>query len=509
MFTKLVALCRPQSVQYLLALIAGLLLPFAFAPAAFYPLAIVAPALLLWLWLKASPKQAFWLGFTFGIGFFGLGVSWVYISIHVFGNTAPLLAAFITALFIIILALYPAMQGYLLTRFFPENSFSKFYLVFPGGWVLLEWLRSWIASGFPWLLLGASQTNSFLKGYAPVIGEFGISFLVVLCSALLVSIFIYGWRVSHRILLAFAAIWIIGGVLTQIHWTKAKGLPLTVTLVQGDVPQQLKWTPDFLKPTLERYTKLSTPYWNTDLIVWPEAAIPDLLNNVQDFITDLRTQAAEHYTTFIIGVPVAEGFNYYNAMLLLHENKQQLYYKRHLVPFGEYLPFERWLRGLIGFFNIPMSNFSAGSMQQPLLQFNNIFIAPFICYEIAYQQEVLPELPQANILVTISNDAWFGHSFASAQHLQIGQLRALETGRYHLFTSNSGMTAIIDPQGNIQASLPPYQIAVLTGKVKSMVGATPLVWMGGKPILIIIGLLVILAYRLQRKSVKQFMQHTD
>ncbi len=494
MFNNLKLLFQYRIVRYLMALIAGLLLPFAFAPAAFYPLAIIAPALLLTLWLNRSPKEAFWLGLIFGSAFFGLGVSWVYISIHEFGDTAPPLAALITALFILILALYPAVQGYVLTRFFPRTNFSKVYLAFPASWALFEWLRSWIGTGFPWLLLGVSQTGSWLKGYAPIIGEYGISFLVILCSALLVTAFLAGWRRCYKSLSVIIIIWLIGGLFTQIHWTRPKGVPFTVTLVQGNIPQQVKWTPDFLKPTLERYMQLSTPYWNSTLVVWPEAAVPALLQDVQPFIKDLQTHAAEHYTTFIIGIPTADGFNYYNSMLLLHNDKQQFYYKRHLVPFGEYVPFDRWLRGLIGFFNIPMSNFSAGAWQQPALQFSNIFIAPFICYEIAYQQEVLPEFPKANILVTISNDAWFGHSFASAQHLQIGQLRALETGRYHLFTSNSGLTAIIDSEGNIQASLPQYETAVLTGEAQSMIGATPLVWLGAKSIIIALVLLLLLAY---------------
>jgi apolipoprotein N-acyltransferase len=500
MLNKLLTICQHKFLKYALALLAGLLLPFAFAPAGFYPLAILCPAILLSLWLNSSAKQVFWLGLIFGISFFGVGASWIYISINEFGNTAAPIAVFITALFVIALALFIAVQGYLLTRFFPYNTASKYYLAFPGGWALFEWLRSWVGSGFPWLFLGASQTNTFLKGYAPVFGEFGISFLVALCSALLVTAYIYGREHAHKSILGIMTIWIVGIVLVQIHWTKPSSVPLTVTLVQGNVPQQLKWTPNFLQPTIDRYIRLSQPYWGSALIVWPEAAIPALLEDVQGFINNLRTQAAEHYTSFIIGIPIADGFKYYNGMLLLNDNKQQVYYKRHLVPFGEYVPFERLLRGLIGFFDIPMSNFSPGPWHQAALHFSNIIIAPFICYEIAYQQEVLPEFPKANILVTISNDAWFGHSFASAQHLQIGQLRALETGRYHLFTANSGITAIIGPQGNIQASLPPYQIAVLTGKIQSMTGSTPLVWLGGKTILLGIGLLLLTAWGMQRKT---------
>ncbi len=493
-----------KSLNYrdLISLLAGGLLAFAFAPFNIYPLAVICPAILLIVWRDCSLKQAFWRGFIFGIGFFGIAASWIFVSIHEFGNTSAPLAVFITSLFVFFLSLYPAVQGYVLTRFFPCDNFSKFCLAFPSSWVLLEWIRGWFLSGFPWLFLGASQVASPLSGLAPVIGEYGISFVVVFCSGLLV----YGfyalftpkkWRAA-LCFLAIILIWVGAALLTSINWTKPQGQPIKVSLVQGNIPQQLKWDPAYLQATLQSYYQLTETHWDSQIIVWPEAAIPMLLNDAKNFLDPLDQEAKQHHTAFITGIPIQDGFDYYNGIISLGIG-HGIYYKRHLVPFGEYVPLDSLLRGLIGIFNIPMSNFSAGPFQQNNLRTDDTIIAPFVCYEIAYPKLVLSLLPQANLLLTVSNDAWFGDSFAPAQHLQIGQMRALETGRYHLFSSNTGLTAIITPQGKIQASAPPFQKAVLTGTVQKLVGATPYVWMGYIPILVLMGLLFLIAVPLTKR----------
>lgn len=489
--------------RYFLALIAGGVLPLAFAPCGFYPLAVITLAVLLWLWLKDGTKQAFWCGYLFGLGYFGVGVSWVYVSIHQFGNANMALAALITALFVAFLALFIAVQGYLLARFFPRNNFAKLCLAFPSIWVLLEWVRSWLFSGFPWLLLGTSQVSSPLRGFAPLIGEYGLAFLVAFSSGLLI-LMINIKRNDHDwirlfVLPLLVVIWFAGYALSKVQWTHTQGQPIKVALIQGDIPQQLKWSNDYLLSTLKRYYQLTEQHWNSPLIIWPEAAIPLLQNQAQDFLSMLDRTAKQHHVALITGIPIQQGFDYYNALMVLG-NGQGIYYKRHLVPFGEYVPLMNWLGGLLGFLNIPMSNFSAGPEQHAEVRADNLIIAPFICYEIIYAQTVLHELPKANVLVTISDDAWFGHSFAEAQHLQIGQLRALETGRYHLFTSNSGITAIIDPQGKITAIAPAFQTTVLTGTILSMTGATPIVRMGIIPIIILMALLLVIAYYSSRAS---------
>lgn len=494
----------------LIALFAGGLLPLAFAPFGYSPIAILCCALLLTLWLNDSVRDALRHGFIFGLGFFSVGISWVYISIHEFGNTIAPIALFITALFVAILACFPAMQGYVLARFFPRDTPTKLFFAFPASWVLIEWVRNWIFTGFPWLLLGASQTNSPLRSFAPIVGEPGLSFLVALTGALLVTLIInlpiakkFGIEKNHMPLInkkifylstiGILLIWGSTFLLKSIHWTKPASKPIQVSLIQGNIPQQLKWNPQYLETTLKSYYELTQQHWDSRIIIWPEAAIPLLQKDAQGFLNGLSKKAKAHKTTLITGIPIQENSRYYNGLLALGVD-QGKYYKRHLVPFGEYLPWwTQWLKGIIGFLAIPMSDFSAGPVQQPMLHVAGIDIAAFICYEITYSDLVLKGLPQAQLLLTISNDAWFGDSLASAQHLQIGQLRALETGRYLIFTANDGITAIVNPEGHIQQQISRFQIDVLTGTVEAMNGITPWMVIGMLPFISVIFILFVLA----------------
>lgn len=492
-----------------LALLFGGLLALAFAPLALYPLAIICPAFLLLLWLNCTPRHAFSIGLFFGIGFFSVGVSWVFISIHVFGHTSIFLSLLITALFVSILALFIAFQGYLLNFFFPENNRIKRYLIFPSLWVLGEWVRSGIFTGFPWLLLGTSQVNSPLAGYAPLIGGFGLAFLITFSAALLLDLFyplIYKLldlpaplikkKRGHFLgpLITLLALWSVGYSLRFIHWTQIAGKPIPVSLVQANVPQEIKWEPNYLQASLEDYLQLTQAHWNSRLIIWPEAAIPILQHKALAFLKQLNEKATAHRTTLITGIPIQKGFQYYNGMIALGID-QATYYKQQLVIFGEYLPWWiAWAQGLLNLLDVPMSSFSPGPANQVAFKVAGLDLGTFICYEIAYPALVRQALPKAQLLLTINDDAWFGHSFASAQHLQIGQFQALVTGRYLLFLSNTGMTAIVTPKGEIQAQLPPFQIRVLTGAVSKTLGATPWVNCGDCPIIIFLVGLIILCY---------------
>lgn len=501
---------RTPLFSNVLALIAGALLALAFAPINFFPLAIFCPAILLLLWLNADPKLSFWQGFLFGLGFFGVGTSWVFVSIHEFGNTNIVISLFLTGLFISVLALLFALQGYIFAyltgrsahrkaieeqanQLFPNLNLENWttititsLFIFPALWVVFEWIRSWIFTGFPWLFLGASQLTSPLRGYMPIVGEYGVSFLVTLSSGLLVLILLSFKTFSRWPIYLFGLvfIWVAGFLLVSVQWTKPIGQPVKTSLIQGNIPQQMKWDPAYLQMILERYSQLTQNHWDSRIIIWPEAAIPLLQNEAQGFLDPIEQAAKNHHTAFITGIPIKDGFFYYNAVLALGDG-HGVYYKRHLVPFGEYVPLDSFLRGLIGFFDIPMSNFSAGQWNQPNLQVAGLTIAPFVCYEVAYPQLVLSTLPQANLLLTVSNDAWFGHSFASNQHLQIAQVRALETQRYHLFSNSTGLSSIITPQGSLQAMAPAFQTTVLTGLVEGRTGSTPFIWLGIRPILIL------------------------
>ncbi|MCC2666782.1 MAG: lnt [Gammaproteobacteria bacterium] len=494
-----------------LALLAGAVLTLAFAPFSLFPLAILSPALLLWLWLSITPKQAFWRGWLYGLGFFGTSVYWVFISIYTFGNASVFLATLITGSFIALLALFPACQGYLLNRYFPENNGRKMICAFSALWVLLEWVRSWFCSGFPWVLLGDSQIYSPLKGFAPVYGVYGVSLAVLLSSGILVHAY---WNMKKRkyksvyySLAALIILWVIGGGLTFITWTKPHGKPIQVSLVQGNIPQEIKWSPNQLQLTLDRYAKLTQAHWDSSIIIWPEDAIPLPLKTALPFLDELTMQAKQHHTSLVLGIPVKNESNqndeYFNTVIAIGAYTDA-YVKHHLVPFGEYTPMPSLLKPIMRLFNIPMSNFIPSTGLPKSLEINGITIATFICYEIAYPELVVSHDSSMGMLLTVSNDAWFGQSIASAQHLAIAQMRAIEMGRPLLFVSNTGITAIIKPNGKLQSVAPLNTPFVLTGTVQPMAGKTFWQRRPMDPILILLVLLLYstIKYRRQQKKKK-------
>ena len=490
------------------AFFTGALLTLAFAPFSLFPLAIFSPALLLWLWLPLTPKQAFRRGWLYGLGFFGTGVYWVFISIHTFGNAPIFLAALITAGFIALLAVFPALTGYCLNRFFPLKTGRKMICAFPALWVFFEWARSWFASGFPWLLLGDSQLHSPLKGFAPVYGVHGVSLVVLMCSGILVHALYNTQRGKYKrvyeSLLIFILLWIIGGGLTYIVWTHPYGKPIKVSLIQGNIPQAIKWSPDQLQPTLDRYLALTRAHWDSSIIIWPEDAIPLPLQDAIDFVLPLGNEAKQHHVSLITGIPIKKENtdSYFNAVIVIGESTAA-YIKHHLVPFGEYTPLPRLFRPVMNLFDIPMSNLVPSEGWPKPLVVNGIKIATFICYEIAYPGLVVSQDNDISMLLTVNNDAWFGHSIASAQHLAIAQMRALEMGRPLLFVSNTGMTAIIKPNGVIQSAAPADKTLVLTDIVQPMQGRTLWQKRPMDPILIMLFLFIISTIRYQRRRLKK------
>lgn len=486
------------------ALLAGVVLTLAFAPFHIFPLAIISPALLLALWLNTSAKKAFWRGWLYGVGLFGSGVYWVFTSVHTFGNTSALFALIITSAMIAILALFPGLTGYLLNRYFPSTSSSKIICAFPAIWVLLEWARSWFFSGFPWLTLGYSQIVSPLKGYAPIFSVYGVSLAVVLSSAFLVNT-LRKLRQSHYQqayinLFSLALVWIIGGGLSLATWTQLTGKHVKVSLVQGNIAQELKWSPNQVQPTLDRYVELTKSHWDSQIIIWPESAIPLPIHNAIDFLRNMAYEAKAHQATFITGVPMKapDRDGYFNAVIALG-NGQGLYTKHRLVPFGEFIPMRETLGHLFDLLQVPMSDFIPGTDTPKPIIANDIKIATFICYEIAYPEQVLSRDGDIDMILTVSNDAWFGHSIAQAQHVEMAQMRALEMGRPVLFASNDGITAIINAQGKIQSVAPQYQSFVLTDEVETVKGKTPWQYLAMEPILAILILLIIFAVVRQKK----------
>jgi apolipoprotein N-acyltransferase len=469
-------------VRILLALAAGAVAVAGFGDGHLFYLPLGALTLLVWLWLRAgSPRDAGWLGFAFGAALFLGGVSWVYVSLHDFGMMPAPLAALATLLFCLFLALYPAAVGYLQARI-GGASFMRALVLVPGLWALAEWLRSWIFTGFPWLSLGYSQLDSPLAGYAPIVGVFGVSFLTALaagCLALLLRRIRPAWPVLGLIM-ALAA----GGLgLAHVSWTTPSGEPLSVGLLQGNIPLSLKFVPGRYQSTLATYARLAA---STDarLVVMPETAIPRFLEAVDPrYLERLRAHALESNGDVLVGVPMRDTRGRdYNAVISVGASPSQIYAKSHLVPFGEFIP--PGFGWVLTVLKIPLSNFSPGGTDQQPLVVAGQRVAVNVCYEDAFGEEIIRQLPAATLLANVSNVAWFGDSLAPAQHLRISRMRALETGRPMLRATNTGVTAIVDAQGDVVARLPTFTEGVLNGKVQGRVGATPYVRAGNYPVVL-------------------------
>jgi apolipoprotein N-acyltransferase len=481
------------------ALAGGALSVAGFAPVGAAPLPFVTLAGLLLLWRRtAAPRETAWIGFAFGAGLFGVGVSWVYVSLHDFGMMPAPLAAIGTLAYCAILALYPAAAGWCLTRL-ELGRLSSALLAFPALWTLFEWLRGWIFTGVPWLAFGYSQVDSPLAGFAPVVGIYGVSFVTALCAGLLVIV-ISGSR-NARLAggLALACTFALGQLLKQIDWTSPQGAPFKVALLQGNIPQDLKFQADRYAATLAIYKRLIEAS-QARLIVLPETAIPRFLDAVDPgYLIDIARIAAERRADVLIGVPTRDRDNrYFNSVLSVGASPSQRYDKSHLVPFGEFVP--SGFGWVVKTLAIPLSDFSLGREYPKPLALAGQLVAPNICWEDAFGEEIIRQLPEATLLVNVSNVAWFGDSLAPAQHLQISRMRALETGRTMLRATNTGMTAIIDPRGRVVAKLPQFTEGILAGEVQGYAGASPYVIFGNTPIVITcVTLLAALAF-IRRRS---------
>jgi apolipoprotein N-acyltransferase len=460
-----------------LAALAGGVLVLGFAPVEWRPLSVLAPALLLLLWLESTPGQAFRRGYLFGLAFFGFGVSWVFNSIHVFGEAPAALAGLITASLVLFIALYPAVAGYLVNRYVPGSDALRLTLAYPAAWTLLEWVRGWLLTGFHWLTLGQAQLDWPLAGIVPIFGATGASWACMLTAGLLVLAMLGPGSRRWMAVAGMLFLWIMGWLLNAATWTSPTGAALTASLVQGNVPQDEKMTDERLRPTLDLYRRMTRAHWDSDLIVWPETAVPTWHDRVaESFLRPLAREAQRHGTGLLTGVFAYDPRtgDAYNAVVRPGEDPS-FYFKRHLVPFGEYLPLRGLLMWMKDMLIIPMSDLSSGD-GRPLLslpRLDNLTVGVSICYEDAYGAEINDALPQAALLVNVSNDAWFGDSLAPHQHLEIARLRALETGRDLLRATNTGISAIIDARGAIVARSPQFETHVLTGTVRPRQGLTP------------------------------------
>lgn len=462
---------------------AGALTVTGFAPFGLFPIPLLTLALLFLLWRDASPVEALRLGWLFGLGLFGIGVSWLHISIDQFGNVGTPFAILVTLAFIAFVALLPGLAGWAGARFGGSPGL-RLGLVFPAVWVLFEWIRGWLLTGFPWLTLGYSQIDSPLAAVAPLLGVYGVSWLLALGAGVLAWLWLRPARWPYAAT-ALIAIGLLAGLPRLVPWTQPLGEPLRVALVQPSIPQELKWELSMRLPTLEKYQRMSEPHLDRDLLIWPETAVPDFLHRVEEtWLQPLAGRAKERGGRLLVGVPVLDldSGRYYNAVTLLGASGET-YHKRHLVPFGEYLPFKTLLGPLLDFIQIPMADFSQGDAAKPLVRIGDYSAGVSICYEDAFGAEVIQALPEANYLVNLSNDAWFGDSLAPHQHLEMARMRALEAGRPLLRATNSGISALVDAQGRVLAASDAFEAAVLTGEIQPRTGMTPFARVGNLALL--------------------------
>ena len=473
-----------------LAFVSGALITFSLAPFNFWGLSVLSlTAFITCLSSAKSTKLAlFNTAFWFGIGLFAFGVSWVFVSIHDFGFTGVPLALLLTGIFVIFLALVFALPFWLAGNFL-RNHFNYAVFLIPAVFVIIEWLRMWIFTGFPWLIIGYSHINSWLSGWAPIFGVLGLSFLSAITSAVI-------WSAIKKIkarnfdaalfvsLSMLAAIWLGGKALQNVEWSQPKGQPVSVALVQPNIDLLLKWDPYSAPYIREVLAAETAKHWNSDLVIWPEAAVPLLFTDSQAFLGELNEVATRNDTALVTGLLYDQypPERYYNAIIGLG-NAHGLYFKQRLVPFGEYVPLESWLRGLIAFFDLPNSVIHKGPKGQQGLYTESYKIAPYICYEIVYPELVANNLGDKQVIVTISNDAWFGRSIGPKQHFQMAQMRALENSRYLLRSTNTGLSGVINHKGKIVKLDKPYQQSSIASEFQLREGNTPFSKMGTFPVI--------------------------
>ncbi|MFC3681135.1 apolipoprotein N-acyltransferase [Bacterioplanoides pacificum] len=483
----------------LLLWLAGALFPVALAPLLWWPVGLLSIAVFVHaIWHSQSVKQAFWRTWWFSFGKFATGVSWIYVSMHDHGGTPAILATLLVGLFAAFLATFPASWFALRQKVFGQHLAWLTIAVF---WFLHEWFRSWFMTGFPWLFAGDAHLFSWLAGWAPVIGSYGISLIVVLS----LSATYQAWQTRQPAYLLVLLLWPAGWLLQQQEWTEATG-ELKVAAVQGNIPQDRKWLPEMVTPTIEQYYSATREHWDADLVLWPETAVTMLLDQFQPYLDAFSREAQKHHTTLITGVPYryprgTELAGEYHNSVVASGNGEGIYHKQQLVPFGEFVPLEDQIRGLIPFFDLQMSSFLHGRPDQPLLKVSQrrdnqdqlYLIAPYICYEIAYPQLVSQMARQADLLITVSNDAWFGDSLGPKQHMALAQMRALETGRFLLRATNTGITALVNHKGEIITRLATEQRATLTGSAEMRQGQTPYMRFGLWPLWLFSGLVLSVA----------------
>ncbi|WP_106478498.1 apolipoprotein N-acyltransferase [Phytohalomonas tamaricis] len=480
-------------VGHMIALVAGALTTLTFAPFDQWWLGPLSIALLYGSLAHTSVRTGAFRGWWFGVGLFATGTSWVYVSIHDFGNTGAVLAGLLTVLMALGLALFYAIAMAIYRLVAPSRLDI---IAFAGVWTLGEAFRSWALTGFPWLYLGSAHVDSPIASLAPLGGVYLLSLVVALSGALL-------WHIVAKrqwlLVAPLLALWLVPLLLPKL-WATPSDTPVSVSLVQGNLAQLIKWTAEGQRTAANTYAGLTREQSNdAELVIWPETALPMFEDQARPFLERMQSTLSSN-TALLTGIVQRDDTgHYYNSVISVGASQGE-YKKEHLVPFGEYLPLESTLRGIIGFFDLPMSSFGTGNGDQPPLLAHGLRLGVAICYEIVYPDLVRQRAKDANVLLTVSNDTWFGHSIGPLQHMQMARLRALENNRYLLRATNNGMTAIVSPRGEIIAHASRFEKAVLNGEVRAMAGETPFTRTGSLPTLLLACLMAVVGLIFTRRE---------
>lgn len=487
--------------QFVIAFLLGAFSVLGFAPYYWFVTPIIALTVLFMLHQHAtSAKHSFLLGSSFGLGLYCVGIYWIYISLHTFGGMPPLFAAFCTFCLCAFMALFPALALLLSKRL------GCTMLTAPVLWGVSDWVRSWIFTGFPWLTLGYSQVpHSPLAGYAPVFGIYGVSILTALIASVLAAWFVSSpskpskqWQ--QRAIAGLTALVVVGLVLKVYPWSKPVGKPTSVALIQGNISQLNKWSPEHAQRTIDIYTEMVNAS-DAELTIIPETALPVVASRLGAEIKAFFMQKGEaNQGNVLVGIVTnPQGNDYYNSVISYGASPTQTYSKNHLVPFGEFIP----LKAVFGWIyrdwlNMPLSDLSRGGTHQQPMQLGHQQVAMNICYEDVFGEEVMTQLPAATLMVNVSNDAWYGQSFAADQHMQFSQARALEAGRMMLRATNTGATAIIDKDGQVLQHAPHDMRTTLVGQAQGYTGTTPYVVWGNWPFILFSA--GVIAFVMRRKN---------
>lgn len=480
---------RPK-LSRLLAFVIGCATTLVFAPVQWSILAPVLTLPLLFVALTTSPKDAAAHFFWFGFGLFLTGTYWIYISVYVFGHAALWIAVLLMVGLSLIMATFLWLAGWLISRLSHGEPWRLLF-VGPAAWVVIEWLRGWILTGFPWLAQGYGQIDSALAGWAPILGIYGVSFMLLFgTAAILIAIMTTGMKRLIALPLIILP-WIAGGMLGAIEWTEPYGKAIRTTIIQAGVAQDQKWLSEQRQLTLDFYRSATLSVPESELIIWPEVAIPALQTQVSNYLNIVDGDVRRNGQTLLLGIleistERSTEAKIFNSVLVLGSEERQFYRKRHLVPFGEYFPVPASVREWMKMQNLPYSDLTAGRENQPLLTTaNGAKLAVAVCYEDAYGAEQLYAFPDADILINVSNDAWFGDSIAPHQHLQIARMRALEVGRYSVRSTNTGISAFIGPEGELLKTGKQFEEEIMTADIRAHRGTTVYAGWGNKPILAI------------------------